>query len=87
MKKLCVICGNDFEASRSSQTFCSAKCRVKHHRQAKRMMQGYVTNNREYCEYCGSKIRGSRRGRPKKYCSPSCRTMQYRKDKQLMTGE
>ena len=61
MQKICIICGEAFEAKRSDAVCCSRKCRD-------RKRNGSFT--KKICKICGKEFNG---GNNELYCNDDCK--------------
>lgn len=73
----CTHCGEPFapSAGASVQAFCSARCRVAHHRSEHDV--ALVTQPRR-CAWCGQQWEWVGRGRPPRFCSTKHRVAHHR---------
>jgi hypothetical protein len=73
-QKRCVNCDDCFVPSKSTQKFCSNKCRQKSFRLKKSASQN---SNKKYCVRCHERLTG----RQRKYCSATCKQLTHRTKK------
>jgi hypothetical protein len=73
-QKRCQNCDECFTPSKSTQKFCSNKCRQRSHRLNK---VNTIKSNGKYCVRCNTRLVN----RQQKYCSNTCKQLTYRAKK------
>lgn len=67
MKKICKVCGKEFETENSKKCYCTFACRQEGMR---RYAREYAKSYQNICKNCGKYFRA---GRGTSYCSPECK--------------